>query len=151
MIETVIFDWAGTTVDYGCMAPVQSFIRGFRSAGIDITDAEARGPMGLAKYDHTAAIARLPRITEQFRVENGREPTEEDIRRIYKAVEAELLRCVAEYVDIKPFVIETVGELRDRGIRIGSTTGYTREMMDLIIPAASGRAFSPTASSLRTR
>lgn len=143
MIETVIFDWAGTTVDYGCMAPVQSFIRGFRSAGIDITDAEARGPMGLAKYDHTAAIARLPRITEQFRVENGREPTEEDIRRIYKAVEAELLRCVAEYVDIKPFVIETVGELRDRGIKIGSTTGYTREMMDLIIPAAKRSGFQP--------
>ena len=23
-IEAVIFDWAGTTVDYGCFAPVQA-------------------------------------------------------------------------------------------------------------------------------
>lgn len=24
--EAVIFDWAGTTVDYGCFAPVQAFM-----------------------------------------------------------------------------------------------------------------------------
>ena len=24
--EAVIFDWAGTTVDYGCFAPVQAFV-----------------------------------------------------------------------------------------------------------------------------
>ncbi len=143
MIKTVIFDWAGTTVDYGCMAPVQSFIRGFRTAGIDVTNSEARGPMGLAKYDHTAQIARLPRIQDQFRLKNGREPTDEDIRCIYEAVEAELLRCVADYVDIKPFVIDTVNELKRRGIQIGSTTGYTRKMMDRIIPIAEQSGFRP--------
>ena len=29
-IEAVIFDWAGTTVDYGCFAPVQAFIEAFK-------------------------------------------------------------------------------------------------------------------------
>ena len=27
--ECVIFDWAGTTVDYGCFAPVQAFVEVF--------------------------------------------------------------------------------------------------------------------------
>ena len=28
-LEAVIFDWAGTTVDYGCFAPVEAFIKAF--------------------------------------------------------------------------------------------------------------------------
>ena len=30
-IKAVIFDWAGTTVDYGCFAPVKGFVEGFKS------------------------------------------------------------------------------------------------------------------------
>jgi phosphonoacetaldehyde hydrolase len=48
-----------------------------------------------------------------------------DVRRIYAAVESELINCVGDYVDIKPFVLEAVETLRSRDIRIGSTTGYT--------------------------
>jgi phosphonoacetaldehyde hydrolase len=43
-VQAVIFDWAGTTVDYGCFAPVQAFVEIFRIRGIDITIKEAREP-----------------------------------------------------------------------------------------------------------
>ena len=33
-IEAVIFDWAGTTVDYGCFAPLKGFIDAFASKGV---------------------------------------------------------------------------------------------------------------------
>ena len=36
-IEAVIFDWAGTTVDYGCFAPVEALRQAFREVGIDPT------------------------------------------------------------------------------------------------------------------
>lgn len=36
-IKAVIFDWAGTAVDYGSFAPVKGFVDGFKSIGIDIT------------------------------------------------------------------------------------------------------------------
>ena len=36
-IQGVIFDWAGTTVDFGCFAPVSAFVEAFRKAGIDVT------------------------------------------------------------------------------------------------------------------
>ena len=51
-IEAVIFDWAGTTVDYGCFAPVQAFITAFEEYGITPTFDEVREPMGMLKRDH---------------------------------------------------------------------------------------------------
>jgi beta-phosphoglucomutase-like phosphatase (HAD superfamily) len=53
-IKAVIFDWAGTTVDYGSFAPVKGFVDGFKSIGFDITNEMAREPMGLLKIDHTS-------------------------------------------------------------------------------------------------
>ena len=46
MIKAVIFDWAGTTVDYGCFAPVQAFMGTFKAAGVEPTMEETRKPMG---------------------------------------------------------------------------------------------------------
>ena len=37
MIQAVIFDWAGTTVDYGCFAPVQAFQEAFAHHGVPAT------------------------------------------------------------------------------------------------------------------
>lgn len=45
MIQAVIFDWAGTTVDYGCFAPVQAFQEAFAHHGVPVTLEETRKPM----------------------------------------------------------------------------------------------------------
>ena len=55
-IRAVLFDWAGTTVDYGSRAPTQVFLEIFRGRGIAITEAEARGPMGMGKRDHIRMV-----------------------------------------------------------------------------------------------
>ena len=52
-IDAVIFDWAGTIVDFGSFAPTQVLVDAFAAAGVAITLDEARGPMGLAKRDHS--------------------------------------------------------------------------------------------------
>ena len=66
IIRAVLFDWAGTTVDYGSRALVEAFVEAFRRSGIELTAAEARGPMGRAKRDHIAAIFALPRVVEAW-------------------------------------------------------------------------------------
>lgn len=48
-IEAVIFDWAGTVVDYGCFAPVEAFRQAFEEAGIHPAVEEIRKPMGLSQ------------------------------------------------------------------------------------------------------
>jgi len=132
-IKAVIFDWAGTTIDYGCFAPVKGFVDGFRSIGVDITNEMARKPMGLSKIDHTRAIAAM--LPEPV--------TEEQVLHAYDVFEKTLLASIEQHCDIKDYVVETVAALRGQGIKIGSTTGYTSMMMERVIPKAAQQGYSP--------
>ncbi|MCL2059370.1 MAG: phosphonoacetaldehyde hydrolase [Oscillospiraceae bacterium] len=132
-VKAVIFDWAGTTIDYGCFAPVKGFVDGFKSIGIDITNEMARKPMGLMKIDHTRAIASM--LPDPI--------TEEQIMAAYEVFEKTLFANIEQHCDIKDHVVDTVASLRGMGIRIGSTTGYTSAMMELVVAKAASCGYSP--------
>jgi phosphonoacetaldehyde hydrolase len=143
-LKAVIFDWAGVTVDYGSRTPTEVFIEIFRRRGIDITSAEARGPMGLAKRDHIAALAALPRIAAQWRALHAREPADHDVQSMYEEslpLQKEKLTCRGS--EVIPGVPEAIDRLRQLGLKIGSTTGYTRELMDVVAPIAARGGYSP--------
>ncbi len=142
-IEAVIFDWAGTTVDYGCFAPVQAFIAAFEEYGITPTLAEVREPMGMLKRDHIRTMMNMERIHEEWKRVHGRDFTEEDVEQVYLTSEKSILKIVNQFADPKPYVRETVKILRERGIKIGSTTGYTDEMMEIVVPEAALKGYSP--------
>lgn len=142
-IEAVIFDWAGTTVDYGCFAPVQSFIEAFQQYGINPTIEEVRKPMGMLKIDHIRTMLGMNRIGELWTKINGRTWNEEDVDNIYRVMEKKTLEILPDYADVKPHVCETVDKLRAYGIKIGSTTGYTDEMMNIIVPIAKENGYEP--------
>ena len=78
-IKAVIFDWAGTIIDFGCIAPTQVFIEVFERRGIKVTVDEARGPMGLAKKDHVRALIRLESVEQQWNKKFGVSPSESDV------------------------------------------------------------------------
>ncbi len=132
-IKAVIFDWAGTAVDYGSFAPIKAFIDGFASIGVEITSEMARKPMGLPKLDHVRSIAAML----------GRPVSEEEIFKAYAAFEASLFADIENHCGVKDYVIETVSALRARGIKIGSTTGYTSAMMARVLPAAAAQGYAP--------
>ena len=143
-LKAVIFDWAGVTVDYGSRAPTEVFIEIFRRRGTDITPAEARGPMGLAKRDHIAAIAALPRIAAQWRALYAHEPTDEDVQAMYEeSLPLQKEKLAHGGSEVIPGVPEAIDRLRKLGLKIGSTTGYTRELMDVVAPIAAGGGYSP--------
>lgn len=142
-LEAVIFDWAGTTVDYGCFAPVQAFIEAFKSFGITPTNTEVREPMGMLKRDHVKTMLDMPRIKAEWIKLYGSEVTEADIDKVYEKSERAILDVVHNFASPNPFVLETIAELRNRGIKIGSTTGYTQEMMDIVLPAAKENGYTP--------
>ena len=73
-IKAVIFDWAGTTVDYGCMAPVQAFVEVFKQYGIEPTMEEVRKPMGMLKIDHIRTMLQMERICGLWVEKYGKEP-----------------------------------------------------------------------------
>jgi phosphonoacetaldehyde hydrolase len=140
-IKAVLLDWAGTTVDYGSRAPTQVFVEIFRRRGVEITVAEARGPMGRAKHEHIAMVAALPRVTELWRQRHGAAPTDVDVRAMYDdflPLQKEILK---QGSDVIPGIPEAIAELRRQGIRIGSSTGYTRALMEIVIPIAAAGGY----------
>ena len=144
-IEAVIFDWAGTTVDYGCFAPVQAFIEAFKEFGIEPTVAEVREPMGMLKWDHIHTMMQMPRITEEWKCVHGRMWDTKDVDAIYERSEKAIFKILHNFSTPKPFVLEAIEQLRAKGIKIGSTTGYTDEMMSYVVPAAKKQGYDPDA------
>ncbi|MFJ7978144.1 phosphonoacetaldehyde hydrolase [Peribacillus sp. NPDC096379] len=142
-IEGVIFDWAGTTVDFGCFAPVNVFVDIFKNAGIDVTMEEARAPMGMLKIDHIREMLSMPRVSALWEEKYGRVYSEQDVKSLYAEFEPALMASLSEYTDPIPEVIETVEVLRNQGLKIGSTTGYTNTMMDVVVPNALKKGYSP--------
>lgn len=141
--DGIIFDWAGTTVDYGCFAPVKAFIEAFEQFGITPTLEEVRKPMGMLKIDHVRTMLSMDRISGLWEEKQGRKWTEEDVQRVYELSESKILEIVHNYAEPKPYVVETVKKLREMGLKIGSTTGYTDEMMALVVPKAAELGYSP--------
>lgn len=142
-IKGVIFDWAGTTVDFGSLAPVDAFAALFAGEGVSVTREEVRRPMGLPKKDHLREILRQERVSALWREHFGAGWTEDDVGRLYDAFEPALLSVLGKYADPIEGVKEAAATLRGRGIRIGSTTGYTGRMMDVIAPRAASKGYEP--------
>lgn len=135
-IECIILDWAGTAVDYGCFAPVAAFIESFNEIGVPVTAAETRAYMGLTKIEEIRALFNIDRVKAAFREKFGRDYTDEDVQARYVAFQRVLFDTLENYSEPIPGVVDIVEALRKAGIKIGSTTGYTDKMMDIVIPAA---------------
>lgn len=142
-IECVIFDWAGTTVDYGCFAPVAAFVKAFNELNINITIDEARGPMGMTKIDHIRELFKLESVSGQFKTEIGRDWCEQDVVDMNKKFESYIFASLPEYTDEIPRVFAIVEQLKRDKIKIGSTTGYTAKMMDIVAPLAKQKGYAP--------
>ncbi len=142
-IQAVVFDWAGTMVDFGCRAPVAALRDVFAEAGVEISEAEARADMGRAKRDHVRALLAMPRVGALWRERHGAAPAEADVDRLHDAVEPRMVAAARACATLIPGAAEIAADLRERGVRIGSTTGYTRRMMADVLPLAADQGYAP--------
>ena len=141
--EAIIFDWAGTTVDYGCFAPVQAFMEIFKEYGITPTMEETRKPMGMLKWDHIKTMLSMERIREEFKRIHGRDFTDQDVDEMHEKFAASLMKILDQFSDPKDYVVDTVAKLRDAGLMIGSTTGYNDAMMEIVTKEAAKAGYKP--------
>jgi phosphonoacetaldehyde hydrolase len=142
-IRLVIFDWAGTTVDFGCRAPLAPFIRAFAARGVEIAQEEARGPMGLHKKDHIRALLQLPAIAQRWRERHGTDAHENDIEELYRIFQTLQLEVIDEFARLAPGLLDCIGRLRQRGIAIGASTGYFRAAAERVYQAAVLQGYRP--------
>lgn len=142
-VKAVVFDWAGTLVDFGSCAPAGVFVETFARHGVTITREQARGPMGSHKRRHTELISQLPEVTAQWKKLHGREFSQADIDMIYEDSIPLQVETLPHFSDPIPGIPEMLAELRERGIKIGSTTGYVRKMMDALQSKAAEKGVKP--------
>jgi phosphonoacetaldehyde hydrolase len=145
-VRGVLLDWAGTTMDFGCMAPAVVFVKVFERAGVPITMDEARAPMGAHKRVHIGKIAELEAVRARWIAKHGQPPGEADVDRMFADFVPLQLECLSDYSEMIPGALEVVDALRARGIKIGSTTGYLREMMEINLRDAKKQGYEPDST-----
>lgn len=142
-LQAVILDWAGTTLDYGSLAPVRVLQQIFADQGIQVSEDEVRRDMGLLKKDHIRTLLGYPRIRGAWEDQHRHFPGESDVERLFAAFVPRQTECLALYSALIPGVVEAVRRSRDRGLKVGSTTGYTRPMLEILLRHAAAQGFAP--------
>jgi phosphonoacetaldehyde hydrolase len=145
-LKAVILDWAGTTLDYGCFAPAVVFAEVFKRQGVPITTEQAREPMGAHKKVHIRMVSEMEAVRSMWQDVHGGLPDEDDVEQMFRDFVPLQLACLAKYADLIPGTLEAVGEFRRRGLKIGSTTGYTTEMMEVLQEEAKRQGYVPDSS-----
>jgi len=144
-LRAVILDWAGTTVDFGSRAPVIALQQVFHKAGIALAESEARRDMGLLKKDHIRAILNQPRVRADWESLHGARPEESDTERLFTEFLPAQTGVLEAHSGVIPGVAAAVEKWRCAGLRIGSTTGYTRDLMEIVTARASREGYTPDA------
>jgi phosphonoacetaldehyde hydrolase len=129
-LKAAILDWAGTMVDHGSLAPVAAMRSVFASFGVEVTTEEIRASMGLPKKDHLRAILAARHSAA-------------DIEELYAAFIPRQMESLAEHAEVIAGVATALDRMRCRGLKIGSTTGYNRAMLDDLIPRARSQGCAP--------
>jgi len=142
-LKAVIFDWAGTIIDFGSRAPVRAMYRVFEAEGVPVAEDLVRAFMGMAKREHVISMLKTGDTSERWAKAHGSAWQERDVDRMMDQLEPAMRDAATELSQLIPGAAETVTTLRAQGLKIGSTTGYTRTMMAGILPAAKAQGYEP--------
>jgi phosphonoacetaldehyde hydrolase len=145
-VKGVVLDWSGTTLDAYVIAPALVFVEVFRNQGVEITMEEAREPMGLRKDLHIKVLTEVPEIRERWKEIKGAHPDQSDVDAMFADFVPLQLECLPQYTTLLPGVAATTSQLQAEGIKIGTTTGFTRAMVDILEKAAAKQGYVPDAS-----
>ena len=145
-VKGLILDWSGTTADAYVLAPAVVFVQVFQNHGVDVTMSEARGPMGLRKDLHIKAMTEIPEIRKRWHGIHGQYPNQANVDRMFEDFVPLQLDCLRNYTTLLPLVAETTQSLQKQGIKIGSSTGFVRSMVDILEEDARKQGYTPDAS-----
>lgn len=142
-IKLVVFDWAGTTVDYASSASMHVLADVFEKARVPIPKNRINAYMGMEKKEQIRLLLSEEPTDARWQEAYRRPRSEEDVERIYKNFEKELHDIVVSYSDPIPGVVDTVKALRRSGLKIGSTTCCSAQMMEQVLLHAKERGYEP--------
>ena len=102
--------------------------------------------MGAHKRVHIRKLTQMPSVRSRWYDAHGRYPNETDVEAMFAAFVPLQLACLPRYTEMIPGAVATVNELQKvRGLKIGSTTGFTTVMVDILKEAATQQGYTPDA------
>ncbi|MFJ2448544.1 phosphonoacetaldehyde hydrolase [Pseudomonas sp. NPDC087626] len=140
-LQAVVLDWAGTVVDFGSFAPTQIFVEAFAEFGVAVSLEEARGPMGMGKWDHIRTLCNQPQIAERYRAVFDRLPTDADVTALYERFMPLQIDKIALHSALIPGALEAIAVLREQGLKIGSCSGYPAVVMAKVVELARANGY----------
>jgi len=141
-----VLDWSGTTADEYVLAPAVVFVDVFKKFNVEISMAEARGPMGLRKDLHILELTKVPEIRERWKGVHGKYPDQGDVDLMFADFVPMQLNCLRKYTTLLPHVAEVTQKFQKEGIKLGSSTGFVRSMVDILEEEAKKQGYTPDAS-----
>eukprot|EP00486_Rosalina_sp_Unknown_P004310 CAMPEP_0201567274 /NCGR_PEP_ID=MMETSP0190_2-20130828/7708_1 /ASSEMBLY_ACC=CAM_ASM_000263 /TAXON_ID=37353 /ORGANISM="Rosalina sp." /LENGTH=335 /DNA_ID=CAMNT_0047987081 /DNA_START=58 /DNA_END=1065 /DNA_ORIENTATION=+ len=146
-IQAAILDWAGTVIDAHVLAPSTCFFEAFKRHGVPITMAQAREPMGLRKDIHIQKILEMPEVRESWIKIKGHEPNDDTIQELYEAFVPMQLDVLDQFTTLIPGTTDAVDTMKSKfNMKIGTTTGFTKDMVDILRPAAAKQGYVPDSN-----
>ena len=145
-VKGLVLDWSGTTADEYVIAPAVVFVDVFKRFNVEISMTEAREPMGLRKDLHILELTKLPKIRERWNKVHGGYPDQGDVDRMFADFVPMQLDCLRKYTTLLPHVADVTQEFQKEGIKIGSSTGFVRSMVDILEEDAKKQGYTPDAS-----
>ncbi|XP_065909759.1 phosphonoacetaldehyde hydrolase-like [Dysidea avara] len=143
-LKACVLDWGGTVIDCGVFAPAVGFVEVFKQEGVPITMDEARGPMGIHKRVHIQRITEMDSVRERWYQKHARFPNDSDVSRMYDKFVPIQLACLRDYSTMITGAVETIHKLReDYDLKIGSTTGFVRSMVDILLEESTKAGYNP--------
>ncbi|KQP10575.1 phosphonoacetaldehyde hydrolase [Methylobacterium sp. Leaf99] len=140
-LQAAILDWAGTVVDFGSFAPTQIFVEAFAEFGVAVSLAEARGPMGMGKWDHIRTLLNDPAIAARYAVAHGRAASDADVTALYERFMPLQIEKIADHSAVIPGALDAIAALRARGLKIGSCSGYPARVMERVVALAASNGY----------
>ena len=143
-LRSAILDWSGTTADPHVIAPAVVFVEVFAAHGVPISMEEAREPMGLRKDLHIEQILKMPQVRRRWLQAKGRAPDAGDVEVLFADFVPSQVKCLPEYVSLLPGAAAATQDLqKELGLKLGSTTGFTRVMVDVLEEHARAQGYHP--------
>ena len=108
-----------------------------------VNETSARADMGKAKADHVRGMLARPEVAASWTEATGAAPGEAEVAILMKDLGPLMREAAAEAAELITGAAETVAALRAAGLKIASSTGYTREMMAPVLVRAAEQGYLP--------
>jgi phosphonoacetaldehyde hydrolase len=142
-VKLVVFDWAGTLIDHGSVAPVRAIAAVFEHAGVRVSDSQIRAFHGLDKREHIEQLLRVPEVLRSFQAARGRAPDSADVDALYASYVPAQLAAICQCAELIDGARACVEHLREQQIAVATTTGYFREAAALVLRYAAEQRLVP--------